>query len=752
MAGNFGALGAPLGVGGNGVGGAGRQGEFSTTSAVGGGVFGMPAPQNGVGERPRNYAPVQPSQRWVIYYSKNGVELQRKMKGPGRLPRGAMLEGDNYIVKDCIVNKNTQEVMTVPLYVPLELRKEKSRTDPESYLGYDMLPANSMAAPMNLARPPQRAVRLKPGGMADSGVDDDNPYAKPRGYNNMRPAEKGPDAEAEPQKGAAAYAKRLKSTYQFPAPVPPEDRDTYDRGFSLLPGGGRGEYIAPKHQMLGEEWYSMSADGSFNLLPPCDPRRAQPPKERPSEVAQGIRVQGYEANDIAAEEDGDSNNELTYTLREREREKESGRGVSAEIVDQVEHADAATILAMWRSLGAPSLVQTNRGAGPENPSVEGIAVKMAEGSGGENGAQARQIGHGAVSHHVVQAESARARYSCDDGEGLNGDKSGGLPCLWLEGHNFSLVEVFRAVRALGGSHKVHCWSLVGEQLLQSRPAATCEPVGGGTGTAAAAASKLGTTTPFADVALRVRDMFAAAKLEQVEARLAAAVAKAAPVSYVHSGNSDIEMGDAAGVGGRGGDKLVVMGSGGVWYEVGEGLVMKDGMLHDEQLVREHGMWQPTPEMLEQYAAFDRTWDAQKRWWTAYQTFARGHDIAAESPNVVVSSACGQHKSFPLFTLYHNVRWRGGMQLLISNKCMSDLLRELECRWTPAFAFELRKMYIRTLYAFEMKELRDLKFSITPAHDLLFAFPIKEKTAHAVVAARQAPLPLGQCISEAQVGL
>ena len=47
---------------------------------------------------------------------------------------------------------------------------------------------------------------------------------------------KGMEAEAQQQKGSAAYAKRLKSPWFFQALVPPEDRDTYDKGYSLLPG------------------------------------------------------------------------------------------------------------------------------------------------------------------------------------------------------------------------------------------------------------------------------------------------------------------------------------------------------------------------------------------------------------------------------------------------------------------------------------------------------------------------------------
>jgi len=207
---------------------------------------------------------IQPSQRWVIYYDKNGTELQRKQKGPGRLPRGAVLEGDNYIVRDCVLNKNTNEVMTVPTYVPPEQRKDKNRAETEQFLGADFLPANSMMAPMGMPQRPQLRVRMN----TDTSIQDDNPYAKSFRGPAVRPADKGPEGEVQPQKGSAAYTKRLKSPYHFPAPVPPEDRDTYDKGYSLMPGGGRGEYSVPRSQMPGEESYALTRDGVFHLHSP----------------------------------------------------------------------------------------------------------------------------------------------------------------------------------------------------------------------------------------------------------------------------------------------------------------------------------------------------------------------------------------------------------------------------------------------------------------------------------------------------
>ena len=121
---------------------------------------------------------VLPSQRWVIYYDKNGNELQRKMKGPGRLPRGAYLDDNhNYIVRDCIVNKNTQEVMTVPTYIPEKKHERTGRAEAEQFVGFDFLAANPMAAPMGVARLPTRAARIR----NDGAPDEENPYAKFRG-------------------------------------------------------------------------------------------------------------------------------------------------------------------------------------------------------------------------------------------------------------------------------------------------------------------------------------------------------------------------------------------------------------------------------------------------------------------------------------------------------------------------------------------------------------------------------------------
>ncbi|MGB1601625.1 MAG: hypothetical protein ACPIOQ_53335, partial [Promethearchaeia archaeon] len=67
----------------------GASGEQEDTAAdVGapvatsvGSVFDGATPGSGAG---RTVQPVQPGNRWVIYYDKNGVELQRKPKGPGK--------------------------------------------------------------------------------------------------------------------------------------------------------------------------------------------------------------------------------------------------------------------------------------------------------------------------------------------------------------------------------------------------------------------------------------------------------------------------------------------------------------------------------------------------------------------------------------------------------------------------------------------------------------------------------------------
>ena len=340
--------------------------------------------------------PMNSSQRWVIYYDKNGNELQRKIKGPGRLPRGAILEGDNYIVKDCIVNKNTQEVMTVPTYVPPEQRKEKNKTETELFLGFEFLPTNTMAAPMLAGRyPPPRAVRLK----ASGALEEDNPYAKFRGHSDARPLDKSPEFEAQQQKGSAAYTKRHKSPYHFSAPVPPEDREAYDKGYSLLPGGGRGEYLAPRYQMQGEECYALKSNGAFELLPPGPPNQHQPLLKEAAEATPVQQVEG-EAGDsklgraevtaaLELREEPDAKDGAKQGTRERGREQEKGRevkeaeedvggrmgsgeksagartsvGVGAVKTDamqeDVEDADAAQVIALWRSLGAPGgLVET----------------------------------------------------------------------------------------------------------------------------------------------------------------------------------------------------------------------------------------------------------------------------------------------------------------------------------------------------------------------------------------------------------
>ncbi len=42
--------------------------------------------------------------RYIVYYDEDDVEIFRKAKGPGRLPRGAFVDRDgNYGVKVCVI-------------------------------------------------------------------------------------------------------------------------------------------------------------------------------------------------------------------------------------------------------------------------------------------------------------------------------------------------------------------------------------------------------------------------------------------------------------------------------------------------------------------------------------------------------------------------------------------------------------------------------------------------------------------------
>ena len=102
---------------------------------------------------------------------------------------------------------------------------------------------------------------------------------------------------------------------------------------------------------------------------------------------------------------------------------------------------------------------------------------------------------------------------------------------------------------------------------------------------------------------------------------------------------------------------------------------------------------------------------------------------------------GHPKTLSLFGLYHAVRARGGIQRVVATRCMSEVFRELDIRWTPALAFEVRKAYVLALYAWELKDLRGLEVGVNSSHELLFCVPVKEATAVAAAAARSAPLPL-----------
>lgn len=687
------ANGTPAHGGGGGVisgmtpGHAGLQTPASSQLGIELGTGSSSMPGAGGSAKQKGCVSVQPSQRWVIYYDKNGNELQRKQKGPGRLPRGAYLEGDNYIVKDCVVNKNTQEVMTVPTYVPTEQRKEKYRSETEQYLGFDFLPANTMVAPIGVgaaaaaaamalaARPPPRAARMKTS-MVEGALEDDNPYAKFR--YNTRPSDKGPDPDMQQQTGSAAYTKRHKSPWQFPAPVPPEDREAYEKGYSLLPGGGRGQYLAPKYQMPGEECFALNLQGALQLLPPHHPHKAQQPLNEAVEAAaiSNVQAEVREAKANKSEGAGDVREEVEVAddskpSRELERGREakegdadvaasSGAAGSApvsgaveeeEMMEFVEDKEASNIIALWKSLGSPG--------GAEDDKHKILSAAKVE------------KGHASTEDKADDNEKSVVGASGQVGNG--GSQRGWVgeasvtPSLCLEGQLFSFVEVYRAVRTLGGSRKVHCWGLVVDAMLVAR-GDVASPASAAASTPAAAAAALArklaaSTSAYASVAQRVREFVSTTRLDLIESHLVTGLPAGTGSG---EGVGDVDMAESDG--GGGGVKMVVMLPQGKWLSYGEELVLgSDGFLHHAQVVRQSGgeQWRASHEMLQAYAAADRTWEAQKTWWSNYQKFAATVGLPADSPNVSVAlESGGIPKSLPLFTLYHSVRQRGGLHAVI----------------------------------------------------------------------------------------
>eukprot|EP00802_Teleaulax_amphioxeia_P006932 Tamp_06938.p1 GENE.Tamp_06938~~Tamp_06938.p1 ORF type:complete len:854 (-),score=151.59 Tamp_06938:43-2232(-) len=219
--------------------------------------------------------------------------------------------------------------------------------------------------------------------------------------------------------------------------------------------------------------------------------------------------------------------------------------------------------------------------------------------------------------------------------------------------------------------------------------------------------------------------------------------------------ADADMEEAQGALLGAGEKMVVMLPQGGWLPYGKDLVLKeDGMLHHADLAHDplKSQWQPSRETLQAYKTYDQSWDAQKKWWAAYQAFARPRGMVADSPNVNVVPDGGQPTTISLFAFYHAVRARGGLHRVLATRCMSEAFRDLGMRWTPALAFEVRRLYVLSLYAWELKDLRGLDVRVNSGHELLFCLPVKETTALAAAAARSAPVPLDSASQGKQLGL
>ena len=167
------------------------------------------------------------------------------------------------------------------------------------------------------------------------------------------------------------------------------------------------------------------------------------------------------------------------------------------------------------------------------------------------------------------------------GGGVEGEEA--VPGLWHAGKWYSLVQVFLAVASLGGCSKVHAWSLVGDALVKLQeerdgPSIEGKVIEGKVieGKVGGSSSSINSSSmAYMAVAERIRKFVVSTRLEEVEARVAAATRE---LGSVAGAGGDVEMWEAQRR--AGGGKMVVMLPQGTWVPYGEELVLnEDGLLH-----------------------------------------------------------------------------------------------------------------------------------------------------------------------------
>ncbi|EKX40198.1 hypothetical protein GUITHDRAFT_113678 [Guillardia theta CCMP2712] len=313
----------------------------------------------------------------------------------------------------------------------------------------------------------------------------------------------------------------------------------------------------------------------------------------------------------------------------------------------------------------------------------------------------------------------------------------GMPTFVLDDKQVTLYDIYQAVKEHGGSSKLHSWRIVADQLLSQKSSHSTGE--GRSGTIASLGFCTAVRKIFFESGLDKLEMY-----EKLRSGKEVGSPRRGTLDKAKKGRSTEatarQEGDAMQIddkvdprtlqpsGAESQDSFTIFENG-VLKEISKvGLVVKDGLLHHEELASRN----LSVSFADQQKFQKWNVDAQtkKKWREKYQEFLNKH-----SPQGLrVLTVKVQDKEIELFDLYHVIRKSGGLEAVVRQRIWHEVCKLLGLKPDYQIFAELRKLYLRHLYAFEIHDIHGIE--IGDVREELFSAPLPRKMAKGISEARK----------------
>eukprot|EP00960_Hanusia_phi_P011397 332688-Hanusia_phi.AAC.1 len=310
----------------------------------------------------------------------------------------------------------------------------------------------------------------------------------------------------------------------------------------------------------------------------------------------------------------------------------------------------------------------------------------------------------------------------------------GMPTFVLDDKQVTLYDIYQAVKEHGGSSKLHSWRIVADQLLLQKSSEEAR---------SGAIASLGFCTA-------VRKIFFESGLDKLENYEMLRSTK--EVGSPRRGSPDKNKrgkvteavpkqdGDAMLVdekvesrtlqqtGAESQDSFTIFENG-VLKEISKvGLVVKDGLLHHEELAARNLSISFADQ--QKYQKWSTDAQTKKKWREKYQEFISKH--LPQGPRTL--SVKIRDKEVELFDFYHVVKKSGGLEAVVRQRMWYEVCKLLGVKADYQVFVELRKLYLRHLFAFEVHDIHGIE--IGDVREELFSAPLPRKMAKGIADARK----------------